>query len=89
MTELDALKLMMGNPGVIVKREQILDLIDPHCEMQERTVDIYIKRMRKKLENAGLDSNDAIRTIYGLGYAVSAKADTWSALQSMKLKQAS
>lgn len=63
--ELDVLEVLLKNLGQIVNKNKIIDSL---CGWQEpvtqNAVEVYISRLRKKLEPAGLQ----LRTIRGLGY---------------------
>jgi two-component system phosphate regulon response regulator PhoB len=67
-TEYRLLKALMDRGGRVLTRAQLLDLAwgwDVHVE--ERTVDVHIRRLRKAL---GADNEDnPIRTVRGVGYA--------------------
>ncbi len=67
--EFRLLVLLVGQPGRVWSREQLLDRVwgtDIHVE--SRTVDVHVGRLRKKLVAAGM--NDPIRTVRGFGYAL-------------------
>lgn len=60
----------MSNPGRVFGREKLLDRvwgIDVYVE--ERTVDVSVRRLRKSLEPHGFDQ--LIETIRGVGYRFS------------------
>jgi two-component system phosphate regulon response regulator PhoB len=70
-TEYRLLLLLASHPGVAQGREQLLQEVwgaDP--EMQTRTVDVHIQRLRTKLTVAG----DMIETVRGYGYRLAAPA---------------
>lgn len=59
--------LLSAQPGHVKSRPQILDVLYPtNYEIDERSVDSYVKRLRKKLR-AALGVNP-IQTRYGFGY---------------------
>ena len=61
--EIDLLRLLMEHKGLVLTRSQILDeLWGPDCPIIDRTVDTYIKNLRKKLRL------DCIVTVKGIGY---------------------
>lgn len=63
--EFKILKLLLENKGVLFKREQILEHISRRGKMvYERTVDVHIRNLRKKLGEAG----KFIKNIKGMGY---------------------
>jgi two-component system response regulator BaeR len=62
------LHLLMGHPGRIYSRAQLLDQIHTDLrDVSDRAVDSHIKNVRRKLQAAepGLD---CIASVYGLGY---------------------
>ncbi len=61
--EIDLLKLLVEHKGLVLTRSQILDdLWGDDCLIIDRTVDTYIKNLRKKLRL------DCIVTVKGIGY---------------------
>jgi len=65
--EIEILYMLASNPGQVFTREQLLNKVWGYDFAGEtRTVDTHIKRIRAKLDNAGL--NWSIKTIYGVGY---------------------
>ncbi len=61
--EIDLLRLLMEHKGLVLTRSQILDeLWGVDCPIIDRTVDTYIKNLRKKLRL------DCIKTVKGIGY---------------------
>ncbi len=65
--EIEILFLLASNPGHVFTRDTLLSKVwgyDFACET--RTVDTHIKRLRAKLDSAGLGWS--IKTIYGVGY---------------------
>ncbi len=70
-TEFRLLRPMMENPGRVFSRERLLDLVWPHAaEIELRTIDVHIRRLRKALNEGGLP--DLIRTVRSAGYALDA-----------------
>ncbi len=65
--ELALLEILMQRPGRMVNKEQIVDLL---CqwgeEVSTNAVEVYIHRLRRKLESGGVK----ITTIRGLGYCL-------------------
>ncbi len=56
------------NPGFVLSRDRLLDLArGDDVVVTERTVDTFIKRIRKKLR-AAEESFDEIETVVGVGY---------------------
>ncbi|MBY0578822.1 MAG: phosphate regulon transcriptional regulator PhoB [Burkholderiales bacterium] len=70
-TEFRLLHFLMTHPGRVHSRAQFLDQIwGDHVFVEERTVDVHIRRLRKALENGGLEH--MIQTVRGAGYRMSA-----------------
>ena len=67
-TEFDLLDLFMNDPGRVFERDDILaEVWGPDVSVTERTVDVHIKSLRKKLVTAG-QARDLIETVRGVGY---------------------
>jgi two-component system, OmpR family, phosphate regulon response regulator PhoB len=67
-TEFRLLEYLMAKPGRVFSRAQLLDSIwGFSAEIDERTVDVHVGRLRKALSLAG--ERDPIRTIRGAGYS--------------------
>ena len=61
--ELDLLKLLVEHKGLVLTRSQIMDeLWGYDCSIIDRTIDTYIKNLRKKLRL------NCIVTVKGIGY---------------------
>jgi two-component system phosphate regulon response regulator PhoB len=68
-TEFRLLRHFLQNPGRVFSREQLLDRVWGHdAELEIRTVDVHIRRLRKALNAAGGD--DLLRTVRSVGYAL-------------------
>jgi DNA-binding response OmpR family regulator len=68
LTEFNLLEALARRPGIVKSRGQLLREAYPHdVHVAERTIDTYIKRVRKKLADAAADA-DPIDTVHGLGY---------------------
>ncbi len=53
-TEFRLLEFLMSRPGVVFSREQLLDAVWGHDRaVTDRTVDVYILRLRQKIESEG------------------------------------
>lgn len=66
-TEFRLLKFLLGHPGRVYNRAQLLDYAWPADEArEERTVDVSIRRLRKALAPFGADQS--IETVRGAGY---------------------
>jgi two-component system, OmpR family, phosphate regulon response regulator PhoB len=69
-TEFRLLHFFMTHPERVHSRTQLLDQVwGDHVFVEERTVDVHIRRLRKALEPTGLDS--LIQTVRGTGYRLS------------------
>jgi two-component system phosphate regulon response regulator PhoB len=63
----------MTHPERVYARAQLLDHVwGDHVFVEERTVDVHIRRLRKALEGSGHDR--LIDTVRGAGYRFSAAA---------------
>jgi two-component system phosphate regulon response regulator PhoB len=68
-TEFRLLRHFMEHPGRVFSRERLLDAVWGHDpEIDVRTVDVHIRRLRKAL-NEGADL-DVIRTVRSAGYSL-------------------
>jgi DNA-binding response OmpR family regulator len=69
-TEFRLLEFLMSRPGVVFSREQLLDAVWGHDRaVTDRTVDVYILRLRQKIEPAESNSPELIRSVRGFGYS--------------------
>jgi len=69
VTEFALLKTMLGRPGKVYSRGELVDRAYGHDHhITERTIDSHIRRVRKKLGEAG--AGDPIETVHGVGYRV-------------------
>jgi two-component system OmpR family response regulator len=67
-TELRILRLLMGEPGRVFSREQIISRVfGDDFEGFDRTVDTHVSNLRRKLQGNAPESK-YIRTVYGAGY---------------------
>jgi two-component system phosphate regulon response regulator PhoB len=67
-TEFRLLEFLMEKPGRVLSRGQLLDGVwGTAAEIDERTVDVHVGRLRKQLSR-GREA-DPIRTVRGAGYA--------------------
>lgn len=65
--ELSVLEALMLRSGRVVSKEQLLErLYNYSKEASNNAIEVYIHRLRKKVEPAGI----TIRTIRGLGYVI-------------------
>ena len=73
-TEYRMLEFFMTHPERVFSRDQLLDrLWGGNVYVEERTIDVHVRRLRKSLEKFGLDR--LVQTVRGSGYRFSAKAE--------------
>ena len=66
-TEFKLLKFLMHHPQRVHSRGQLLDKVwGDHAYIEERTVDVHVKRLREALGPAG----GMIETVRGIGYRI-------------------
>jgi two-component system, OmpR family, phosphate regulon response regulator PhoB len=69
LTDFRLLEHLLEKPGRVFSRAQLLDLVwGRSAEVDERTVDVHIGRLRKRLSKG--KERDPIRTVRGAGYAI-------------------
>lgn len=69
-TEFRLLQFFMSHPERVYSRSQLLDMVwGRGAYVEERTVDVHIRRLRKALEPSGHDA--LIQTVRGAGYRFS------------------
>jgi len=69
-TEFRLLHFLMTHPERVHSRDQLLDQVwGDHVFVEERTVDVHIRRLRAALETSGLDRY--VQTVRGSGYRFS------------------
>lgn len=69
--ELEVLEILLNHAGRVTAKEAIADRLTGWDEgVGENAVEVYIHRLRRKLEGSGA----AIRTLRGLGYLLEAQA---------------
>ena len=67
-TEFKLLECMLRQPGRAFNRHQLMDAaIGEGQIVLERTIDVHVKTLRKKLEDAG-GTTEMIETVRGVGY---------------------
>lgn len=70
-TEFRLLRFFMEHPGRVFSRGQLLDAVwGTESEIELRTVDVHIRRLRKGIEVDGAD--DPVRTVRSAGYSLEA-----------------
>jgi two-component system, OmpR family, phosphate regulon response regulator PhoB len=68
-TEFRLLRFFLERPGRVFSREQLLDAVwGRDAEVELRTVDVHIRRLRKALNEGG--HKDLVRTVRAAGYAL-------------------
>ena len=73
--ELDLLAVFVGSPGRVFDRGQLLQRIwGPDCAVTERTIDVHINALRKKIELAGGDAQ-LLETVRGVGYRLRERSE--------------
>jgi two-component system phosphate regulon response regulator PhoB len=69
-TEYRMLHFLMTHPDRVYSRSQLLDHVwGGNAYLEERTVDVHIRRLRQALEPAGLQ--ELVQTVRGSGYRLS------------------
>jgi two-component system phosphate regulon response regulator PhoB len=72
-TEFRLLRHLMESPGRVFSRERLLDAVWPRDrDIDARTVDVHVRRLRKALNAGGLP--DLVRTVRSAGYSLDAEA---------------
>jgi two-component system phosphate regulon response regulator PhoB len=67
------LRHFLEHPGHVFSRERLLDAVwGRDSEIEARTVDVHIRRLRKAINLDG--SQDLIRTVRSAGYALDNEA---------------
>jgi two-component system catabolic regulation response regulator CreB len=67
-TEFNLLSLFLRSPGRVFERGQILDAVwGSEVVVGDRTVDVHVKALRRKIEDAGGDPR-VLETVRGVGY---------------------
>jgi len=71
-TEYRLLKFLMTHPDRVYSRTQLLDRVwGANVYVEERTVDVHVRRLRKALSDHGADAY--IQTVRGAGYRFSTR----------------
>jgi two-component system phosphate regulon response regulator PhoB len=69
-TEYRLLRFLMTHPDRVYARSQLLDRVwGGNVYVEERTVDVHVRRLRKALEPSGFDR--FVQTVRGAGYRFS------------------
>ncbi|MFV8817418.1 phosphate regulon transcriptional regulator PhoB [Haliea sp. E17] len=73
-TEFNLLQFFMSHPERAYTRGQLLDHVwGANVYVEERTVDVHIRRLRKALQTDEADYSGLIQTVRGTGYRFSAR----------------
>jgi two-component system phosphate regulon response regulator PhoB len=68
-TEFRLLRFLMGHPERVFSRTQLLDRVwGGDVYVEERTVDVHIRRLRKALATVELEG--VVQTVRGAGYRI-------------------
>jgi two-component system phosphate regulon response regulator PhoB len=71
-TEFRLLHFFMTHPERVYSREQLLNNVwGTNVYVEDRTVDVHIRRLRKAMADSGHDS--LIQTVRGAGYRFSSR----------------
>jgi DNA-binding response OmpR family regulator len=67
--EFDLLAMLAERPGAAVTRRALTErVLDPEREGDERTLDVHVSRLRKKLGPESI-----VETVWGIGYRIAAR----------------
>jgi DNA-binding response OmpR family regulator len=73
-TDYRVLDALTRSPGTVLSRADLVDrAIGFEYDGTERTIDVHVRNLRKKIEDAG-GRPQVIRTVFGSGYALDADA---------------
>ncbi len=73
-TEFNLLQFFMSHPERAYTRGQLLDHVwGANVYVEERTVDVHIRRLRKALQTDNADYSGLIQTVRGTGYRFSSR----------------
>lgn len=76
-TEFNLLQFFMSHPERAYTRSQLLDQVwGANVYVEERTVDVHIRRLRKALQTPQGDYSGLIQTVRGTGYRFSVRASS-------------
>jgi two-component system, OmpR family, response regulator len=68
-TEFRILAALLGRPGVVLRRQELIASAWPYgAQVNENTLDSYMRRLRQRLQDIGADGR--IETVRGVGYAI-------------------
>jgi two-component system, OmpR family, phosphate regulon response regulator PhoB len=84
-TEFKLLQYLMKHPERVHSRQQLLDKVwGDHVFIEERTVDVHVKRLREAL---GPVAGQLLETVRGVGYRVTAHREAANAPSRAPLRQ--
>jgi two-component system response regulator AdeR len=66
LSEFRLLAALVRAAGMTLSRRQLIEVISPDGEALERTIDVHVSKLRRKLAGSGLD--DVLETVRGVGY---------------------
>ena len=70
-TEFKLLHYLLSHPGRVFSRQQLLNAVwGDHRFVEERTVDVYVRRLRAGLGNEG---EELVETVRGVGYRMATR----------------
>ncbi|WP_041782257.1 response regulator [Ancylobacter novellus] len=72
--EFDLLIIFLDRPGRVLSREQLLDLTGRSVDVLDRSIDVLVSRLRRKLSNEG--ASQIFKAIRNGGYQLAAKVST-------------
>jgi len=73
-TEFKLLQFFMSHPERAYTRSQLLDQVwGANVYVEERTIDVHIRRLRKALQTPAGDYSPLIQTVRGTGYRFSSR----------------
>jgi two-component system phosphate regulon response regulator PhoB len=73
-TEFNLLQFFMSHPERAYSRGQLLDQVwGANVYLEERTIDVHIRRLRKALQTDHADYGELIQTVRGIGYRFSSR----------------
>ncbi len=75
LTEFRILAALAASPGRVLSRSRLLDALGETYEGYERTIDVHIKNLRRKMNAAGAGKGCSIATVHGLGYKLQESPD--------------
>jgi len=67
-TEFRILAALVRNSGLVLSRAKLLDILGENYEGYERTIDVHVKNLRRKLSETDAENPCTITTVHGVGY---------------------